>query len=53
MAPAASQKVIQEFGRPEYEKAITGNPQEIPLLPDKLVYAFARWDEQIGSQKKK
>jgi hypothetical protein len=25
----------------------------LPLLPDKLVLAFSRWDEQIGSQKKK
>ena len=53
MAPASSQKVIQEFGRPEYESAIGGNPQELPLLPDKLVYAFSRWDEQVGAQKKK
>jgi putative spermidine/putrescine transport system substrate-binding protein len=53
LAPASSQKVIQEFGRPEYEAAITGNPQELPLLPDKLVYAFSRWDEQVGAQKKK
>jgi putative spermidine/putrescine transport system substrate-binding protein len=53
MAPASSQKVIKEFGRDEYAKAITDNKQELPLLPDKLVYAFSRWDEQIGSQKKK
>jgi len=53
MAPAASQKVIAEFGRPEYEKEITSHPQELPLLPDKLVYAFSRWDEEIGSKKKK
>jgi len=53
MAPEASQKVIAEFGRSEYAQAITAAPQEIPLLPDKLVYAFSRWDEQIGSQKKK
>jgi len=53
MAPAASQKVITEYGRSEYAQAITAAPQEIPLLPDKLVYAFSRWDEQIGSQKKK
>ena len=52
MAPAASQKVIAEFGRSEYAQAITAAPQEIPLLPDKLVYAFSRWDEQIGSHKK-
>ena len=53
MAPEESQKIIKEFGRPEYEAAITGNKQELPLLPDKLVLAFSRWDEQIGSQKKK
>lgn len=53
MAPEDSQNVIKEFGRPEYEAAIAGNPQELPLTPDKLVFAFSRWDEQIGSQKKK
>ena len=53
MAPASSQKVIAEFGRPEYENEITSAKQELPLLPDKLVYAFSRWDEQIGSAKKK
>jgi putative spermidine/putrescine transport system substrate-binding protein len=53
MAPPSSQKVIAEFGRSEYAQAMATAPQEIPLLPDKLVYAFSRWDEQIGSQKKK
>ena len=53
IAPASSQAVIKEFGRPEYEAAIKDNPQELPLTPDKLVKAFARWDEQIGAQKKK
>jgi putative spermidine/putrescine transport system substrate-binding protein len=53
MAPAESQQVIKEFGRPEYEKLITDVPQELPLLPDQLVYAFSRWDEQIGAAKSK
>ena len=53
MAPEASQKVIQEYGRAEYANDITSHPQEIPLLPDQLVYAFSRWDEQIGAGKKK
>jgi putative spermidine/putrescine transport system substrate-binding protein len=53
MAPEDSQNVIKEFGRPEYEAAITDNKQELPLTPDKLVYAFSRWDEQVGAQKKK
>jgi putative spermidine/putrescine transport system substrate-binding protein len=52
LAPEESRKAIEEFGRPEYEKAIADNPRELPLMPDKLVYAFARWDEQIGAQKK-
>jgi putative spermidine/putrescine transport system substrate-binding protein len=53
MAPEDSQNVIKEFGRPEYAAAITDNKQELPLTPDKLVYAFSRWDEQVGAQKKK
>jgi putative spermidine/putrescine transport system substrate-binding protein len=53
MAPAESQQIIKEFGRPEYEKMIADNPLELPLLPDKLVYAFSRWDEQIGGAKTK
>jgi putative spermidine/putrescine transport system substrate-binding protein len=52
MAPEESQQIIKEFGRDEYAAAIAGNPQEVPLSPDKLVYAFARWDEQVGAQKK-
>jgi putative spermidine/putrescine transport system substrate-binding protein len=52
MAPAESQKAINEYGRPEYEKLITDNPQVLPLLPDKLVLAFRRWDEEIGSKQK-
>ncbi len=53
MAPPASQKVIQEYGRAEYAGEMASHPQEIPLLPDQLVYAFSRWDEQIGAHKKK
>jgi putative spermidine/putrescine transport system substrate-binding protein len=53
MAPEASQKAIAEFGRPEYAKVISDNPKRIPLLPDKLVYAFRRWDQEIGAAKSK
>jgi putative spermidine/putrescine transport system substrate-binding protein len=52
MAPEESQKIIKEFGRDEYAAAIADNKQEVPLSPDKLVYALSRWDEQIGAQKK-
>lgn len=53
MAPKESQDVIKEYGRPEYAKLIADNPQELPLLPGPLVYAFSRWDEQIGAAKTK
>ncbi len=53
MAPAESQAVIKEYGRPEYEQMIASNPIEVPLLPEKMVVAFRMWDEQIGSKKKK
>lgn len=53
MAPPESQKVIAEYGRPEYAKLIADTPQQLPLTPDKLVYAFARWDQEIGAAKTK
>lgn len=50
-APAKSQAVIKEYGRPEYEKLIAETPSETPLETTQLVQAFRRWDEQIGSKK--
>ena len=50
MAPPESQRVLAEFGRPIYEKLIADVPMEVGLSADKLVYAFRRWDEQIGSK---
>lgn len=51
MAPPESQKIITEFGRPEYADLIAKNPIELPLKPDKMVQAFRRWDELVGSKK--
>ena len=51
MAPQESQLAIAEFGRPEYKRLIADAPKEIPLDAEPLVYAFRRWDEQIGSRK--
>ena len=53
MAPADSQATLKEFGRPEYEAMIADTPKEVPLDAASLVYAFQRWDEQIGSKKTK
>ena len=53
MAPAESQAVIKEFGRPEYDKLIAETPAELPLDPDKMVVAFRMWDEKVGAKTKK
>ncbi|MDL4817515.1 extracellular solute-binding protein [Actinomadura opuntiae] len=53
MAPAESQKVIQEYGRPGYDKLIAGNPKAPPLDAKAMVAAFDRWDREIGGQKVK
>lgn len=52
MAPEESRKLIAEYGRPQYDEWIAQVPAEVPLSPDRLVQAFRRWDEQIGSKKK-
>ena len=52
MAPPESQKAIAEYGRPEYADLIANNPIETPLTPDKMVVAFRRWDEEVGTKRK-
>lgn len=51
LAPAESQAVLKEFGRPEYADLIKNNPQELPLPPQAMVAAFRIWDERVGSKK--
>ncbi len=53
MAPADSQKVIKDFGRPEYDDWIKNTPIVLPLDAKNLVTAFAMWDKQIGQSKVK
>ena len=50
-APAESQAVVREFGRPQYDRWFKDRPVETPLSPDRLVMAFRRWDEQVGSKR--
>jgi putative spermidine/putrescine transport system substrate-binding protein len=50
MAPPDSQKSIGEFTRAFYDKLFVDVPSEVPLSADKLVYAFQRWDQQVGSR---
>ena len=53
MAPQESQQAIGEYGRPEYEQLIAGNPLEVPLDAKALVTAFDKWDREIGGAKVK
>jgi putative spermidine/putrescine transport system substrate-binding protein len=50
MAPKESQDAIKEYNRDFYDKLIADVPSETPLPADKLVYAFQRWDQQIGAK---
>jgi putative spermidine/putrescine transport system substrate-binding protein len=53
MAPAESQKALTDYGRPEYDQLISGNPLEVPLDAKSLVAAFDKWDREIGGAKVK
>ncbi len=50
MAPKESQDAIKEFGRPDLRQADRRQPIELPLDADKMVLAFQRWDQQVGSK---
>jgi putative spermidine/putrescine transport system substrate-binding protein len=50
MAPKESQAAIAEFGRDSYARLIADNPIELPLDAAPLVYAFQRWDQQVGAK---
>ena len=51
LAPARSQQVIAEFGRPDYAALIADNPIELPLKPERMVVAFRMWDQMVGGKK--
>jgi putative spermidine/putrescine transport system substrate-binding protein len=52
MAPEESRNILKEFGRPTYDDLIAKLPTEAPLTPERLVAAFRRWDQEIGSKAK-
>jgi len=53
MAPAHSQQVLQEFGRPEYDNIIQQAKIVSPLGTAQIVAAFKKWDQDVGSGKYK
>jgi putative spermidine/putrescine transport system substrate-binding protein len=50
MAPKDSQDAIGAYNRPFYEKLIADTPSETPLDPQLMVWAFQRWDQQVGAK---
>lgn len=53
LAPASSQQVIQQYGRPEYDTLIKQSKIVLPLDTANIVTAFNTWDKEIGSGKYK
>jgi putative spermidine/putrescine transport system substrate-binding protein len=51
LAPAASQKIVRQFARPEYDELFRTVPVETQLDPDDIVYMFDRWDREVGGTK--
>ena len=51
MAPADSQAVIRDFGRPEYDGLLAKYPVVAPLDNKSLGAMFDKWDREIGGAK--
>lgn len=50
MAPAKSQQVIAQYGRPQYNQWIPGYPTEVQVSAPNFVYAVQRWHSDIAGQ---
>jgi putative spermidine/putrescine transport system substrate-binding protein len=50
MAPQDSQDAVNSVRRDFIDKLITAVPSEVPLPADRLVFAFQRWDQQVGAR---
>ena len=50
MAPKESQDAVGSVKRDFIDRLIAEVPSEVPLPADKLVYAFQRWDQQVGAR---
>jgi putative spermidine/putrescine transport system substrate-binding protein len=53
LAPAESQKVVEEFTRPEYDELFKTVEVETQLDVDDIVFMFDRWDREVGGSKVK
>jgi putative spermidine/putrescine transport system substrate-binding protein len=50
MAPKESQDAVASVRRDFIDKLIADVPSDVPLPADKLVFAFQRWDQQVGAR---
>ncbi len=50
MAPKDSQEAVNSVRRDFIDKLIAEVPSEVPLPADRLVFAFQRWDQQVGAR---
>ncbi len=50
MAPKESQEAVGSVKRASIDRLIAEVPSEVPLPADRLVYAFQRWDQQVGAR---
>jgi putative spermidine/putrescine transport system substrate-binding protein len=53
LAPPASQKVVKEYARPEYDRLFATVPVETQLGVDDIVFMFDKWDREVGGSKVK
>jgi putative spermidine/putrescine transport system substrate-binding protein len=51
LAPPASQKVVDEYARPEYDRLFATVPVETQLDVDDIVFMFDKWDREVGGSK--
>jgi putative spermidine/putrescine transport system substrate-binding protein len=53
LAPPASQKVVREYARPEYDRLFATVPVETQLDVNDIVFMFDKWDREVGGSKVK
>ena len=53
LAPPASQQVVKEYARPEYQRLFSAVPVETQLDVDDIVFMFDKWDREVGGSKVK
>jgi putative spermidine/putrescine transport system substrate-binding protein len=51
LAPPASQKVVAEYKRPEYDRLFATVPVETQLDANNIVLMFDKWDREVGGSK--